>query len=87
MPPLEASGMCSECVSPAWHAPGATYSLDGFHVTGDPCLVWPRWAERVNAVREAWRQALQCPPTAPPPPPPPPIAVLAPGAPIEDVVA
>ena len=37
MPPLDASGMCSECVSPAWHAPRATYSLDGFHVTGGPC--------------------------------------------------
>lgn len=79
--------MYSECVSPAWRSPGATYCLDGFHVTGGPCPAWPRWAERVNAVREAWHQALQGPPTAPPPPPPQPIAVLTPGAPIEDVIA
>jgi hypothetical protein len=36
-PPLDAAGMCSECVSPAWHAPGTTHSIDGFHVSGGPC--------------------------------------------------
>ncbi len=86
MPPFEAAGMCSECVSPAWHTPGVTYSLDGAWETGGPCPAWPRWAKGVNAVREAWRQAAQGPPKAPPPPPQP-IAVLAPGVSVEDVIA
>ena len=87
MAPLEAADMCSECKSPAWHAPEATYSMDGFYVTGGPCPAWPRWATGVAAVREAIRQARQGPPKEPPPPPPQPIAVLAPGAPIEEVIA
>jgi len=87
MAPLQAADMCSECESPAWHAPGATYSTDGFYVTGGPCPAWPRWAKGVAAVREAVRQARQGPPKEPPPPPPQPIAVLAPGAPIEEVIA
>lgn len=88
MPPLQASGMCSECVSPAWHTPGVTFDLNGAGTTGGPCPAWPRWGERVNAVREALRQAAQRPPKAPPAPAPPqPIAVLAPGTAIEDVIA
>jgi hypothetical protein len=67
MPPLDASGMCSECASPAWHAPGTTYSIDGFHVSGGPCPAWPQWAGRVNAVREALLQPAQGPPEPPPP--------------------
>jgi hypothetical protein len=86
MPPIEASGMCSEFVSPAWHEPGVTYSLDGAEETGGPCLAWPRWADGVNTIREALRQAAQGPPKATPPTPEP-IAVLAPGVSIEDVVA
>jgi hypothetical protein len=86
MPPLDAAGMCSERVSPAWHAPGTTYSIDGFHVSGGPCPAWPQWAERVSAVRQALLPAVQGPPE-PPPPPPRPIAVLAPGMLIEDVIA
>jgi hypothetical protein len=87
MAPLQAADMCSECESPAWHAPGATYSMDGFYVTGGPCPAWPRWANGVAAVREAIRQARQGPPKQPPPPPPQPIAVLAPGVPVEEVIA
>ena len=87
MPPLEAVGMCSECVSPAWHTPGVTYSLDGAWETGGPCPAWPRRANSVNAAREALRQAAYDPPKAPPPPAPQPIAVLVPGASIEDVIA
>ena len=67
--------------------PGATFSMDGFYVTGGPCPAWPRWAKGVAAVREAIRQARQGPPMEPPPPPPPPISVLAPGVPIEEVIA
>jgi hypothetical protein len=81
MPPLDAAAMCPECPSPAWHAPGATYSIDGFHVSGGPCPAWPQWAARVASAR----QAAQGPP-GPPPPPLQPIAVLAPGLPIEDVI-
>jgi hypothetical protein len=87
MPPLEAVGMCSECVSPAWHTPGVTVDLNGAGMTGGPCPAWPRWANGVNAVREALRQAAQGPPKASPPPPPQPIAVLAPGVSVEEVVA
>lgn len=87
MPPLEAAGMCSECVSPAWHAPGVTFSLDGAWQTGGPCPAWPRWADGVSKVREAVRQAAQGPPKTPPPPPPQPIAVLAPGTSIEETLA
>lgn len=87
MAPLLAADMCSECGSPARHAPGVTYSVDGFYVTGGPCPAWPRWAEGVAAVREAVRQARRGSPKEPPPPPPEPIAVLAPGAPIEEVIA
>lgn len=87
MAPLQAADMCSECESPAWHTPGATFSMDGFYVTGGPCPAWPRWAKGVAAVREAIRQARQGPPMEPPPPPPPPISVLAPGVPIEEVIA
>lgn len=87
IPPLQASGMCSECVSPAWHTPGITISLNGAGMTGGPCPAWPRWAKGVSGIREALRQAAQDPPQAPPPPPPQPIAVLAPGVPIEDVIA
>jgi hypothetical protein len=86
IPPLDASGMCSECPSPAWHAPGTTYSIDGFHVAGGPCPAWPQWAGRVSAVRQALLRAAQGPPE-PPPPPPQPIAVLVPGIPVEDAIA
>jgi hypothetical protein len=85
MPPLQASGMCSECVSPAWHTPGVTYSLDGAGETGGPCPAWPGWAAGVNRAPEILRQILHGPPAAPAPPQP--IAVLAPGVSIEDVVA
>ncbi len=61
MPPLEAAGMCPECVSPAWHTPGVTYRLDVAWETGGPCPAWPRRATGVNAVREARRQAAQGP--------------------------
>jgi hypothetical protein len=87
MAPLQAADMCSECESPAWYAPGATYSMDGFYVTGGPCPAWPRWAKGVTVVREAIRQARQGPPKELPPSPPEPIAVLAPGAPIKEVIA
>jgi hypothetical protein len=68
-------------------APGVTYSMDGFYVTGGPCPAWPRWVKGGAAVREATRQARQGPPKEPPPPPPQPIAVLAPGVPIEEIIA
>jgi len=51
MAPLQAADMCSECESPAWHAPGVTYSVDGFYMTGGPCPAWPRWAKGDAAVR------------------------------------
>ena len=87
MPPLEAPGMCSECVSPAWHTPGVAFDLSGAWTTGGPCPAWPRWAEGVNSVRDVMRQAAQGPPQAEPSPLPQPIAMLVPGAPIEDVIA
>ena len=89
MPPLSASGMCSECISPAWHAPRTMISLDGAGMTGGPCPAWPQWAQGVNAVRDVLRQRAQGPSQQQPPPPPPPqpIAVLAPGEPIENVIA
>jgi hypothetical protein len=87
MAPLQAADMCSECESPAWHAPGVTYSTEGgFYITGGPCPAWPRWANGVAAVREAVRQAREGPPKEPPPPPPQPIAVLAPVL-VEEVIA
>jgi hypothetical protein len=82
MPPLDAGGMCPECGDPAWHAPGTTYSLDGFYVTGGPCPAWPRWAKNIAAARQAAAQPAQ----QPPPPPPEPIAVLAPGVPVDEVI-
>lgn len=88
MTPLQAADMCSECVSPAWHSPRTTISLSGAGMTGGPCPAWPRWAKDVNSVREVLRQRVQGPsqPQAPPPLPRP-IAVLAPGEPIETVIA
>ena len=86
MPPLEAVGMCSECVSPAWHTPRVTYSTNGGGETGGPCPAWPRWAQGVSAASEALRWVAQGPAEGAPPPPRP-IAVLAPGVPIEDVIA
>jgi hypothetical protein len=91
MKPLRAADMCSECAKPAWHSQGWTTNLDGgFWVTGGPCPAWPRWAKGVQAIQDALRQPRQSPPQPPPPPPPPPpqpIAVLAPGVPIEKVIA
>jgi hypothetical protein len=86
MAPLQAADMCSECEYPAWHAPGVTYSTEGFYVTGGPCPAWPRWAKGITSLHEAIRQARQGPPKGPPPPPQP-IAVLAPGVPVEEVIA
>lgn len=86
MPPLEASGMCSECVSPAWHTRGVTIDLTSGVMTGGPCPAWPRWAAGVNAVSEALRTPAQNPPK-PLSLLPQPIAVLAPGVPIEEVIA
>jgi hypothetical protein len=86
IPRLEAAGMCSECVSPAWYAPGVTFSPDGAWETGGPCPAWPRWTDGVNKVREAVRQAAQGPPKALPPPQQP-IAVLASGTSIEEMLA
>lgn len=86
MPPLEAPGMCPGRASPAWHTPGVTCRLDGAGETGGPCLAWPRRAGRVNSTGEALRQGARGPSPAPPLPPEP-IAVLAPGLPLEDVVA
>jgi hypothetical protein len=88
MAPLQADGMCSECAKPAWHSQGWTTNLDGgFWVTGGPCPAWPRWAKGVQAIQDALRQPRQSPPQRPPPPPPQPIGVLAPGVPIEQVIA
>jgi hypothetical protein len=87
MTPLQAADMCSECGSPAWHAPGTTYSIDGFYVTGGPCPAWPRWAKSIAALQEAMRQPRQGPPKEPLSSPPQPIAVLAPSVPIEEVIA
>ncbi len=87
MAPLQAADMCSECGSPAWHAPGTTYSIDGFYVTGGPCPAWPRWAKSIAALHETLRQPRQGPLKEPPSSPPQPIAVLAPGVPIEEVIA
>jgi hypothetical protein len=56
MQPPEAADMCSECVSPAWHSPGTTISLDGAGMAGGPCPAWPRWAKGINAIREALPQ-------------------------------
>lgn len=86
MTPLQAADMCSECGKPAWHSQGWTTSFDGCYVTGGPCPAWPRWAKGVQAIQEAVRQARHSPPKQPPPPPQP-IAVLAPGVPIEQVIA
>lgn len=61
MAPLQAADMCSECGSPAWHAPGTTYSIDGFYVTGGPCPAWPRWAKSIAALHETLRQPRQGP--------------------------
>ena len=81
MAPLQAADMCSECESPAWHAPRGYVQHGWFLGDGRPVPAWPRWAKGVAAVREAIRPARQGPPKEPPPPPPQPIAVLAPGAP------
>jgi hypothetical protein len=86
MAPLHAADMCSECGQPAWHTPGTTYSIEGLYEISGPCPAWPRWAQGRQAVHEAMRQARQHP-LADPPLPPKPIAVLAPGVPIEEVIA
>jgi hypothetical protein len=88
MKPLQAADMCSECAKPAWHSQGWTTNLDGgYWVTGGPCPAWPRWAKGVQAIHDTLRQPRRSPPQQPPPPPPQPIAVLAPGMPIEKVIA
>jgi hypothetical protein len=86
MPPMQASGMCSECVNPAWHSPGVTYNLSDMSSTGGPCPAWPRWAQQVEMLRRALRER-PARLAEPPAPKPSPIAVIAAGAPIEDVIA
>lgn len=57
MPPLEASGMCSRCVSPSWRTPWVTIApTSGGVMIGGPCPAWPRWTAGVNAVSEALRR-------------------------------
>ena len=86
MAPMQAGDMCSECVSPAWHSPGVTYDLTDMSSTGGPCPAWPQWAQKVDMLRRALREP-PARPAEPPAPKPRPVAVIAAGAPIEDVIA
>jgi hypothetical protein len=86
MPPMQAADMCSECVSPARHSPGATYNLDDGSVTGGPCPAWPRWAQKLEMLHRELRRRTSNP-AEPPAPPPEPIAVISAGVPIEDIIA
>ena len=86
MAPMQAGDMCSECVSPAWHSPGVTVDLSDGSSTGGPCPAWPQWAQKVDMLRRALREP-PARPAEPPAPKPRPIAVIAAGAPIEDIIA
>ena len=51
IPPLTASDMCSECVTPASRH-GFRFELSDACPERGPCPAWPRWQQRVQQARE-----------------------------------
>lgn len=49
LPPLTASGMCSECPWPmTWHDISATLCLSTGAILSGPCPAWPVWREQLR---------------------------------------
>jgi hypothetical protein len=85
MPPLEAAGMVLGMREPAWHTPRVTWGTDGGGETAArarPGRSGPRASARLPRGTAGLPRARRRHPS-----PPRPIAVLAPGVPIEDVIA
>jgi hypothetical protein len=85
IPPLTATDMCSECVTPAnWH--GYRWQLSEANPDRGPCPAWPQWKQRLDEVREMLRASAARQSGPPPPPEPRPLAVIPGGLPIEEVI-
>lgn len=89
VPPMTAASMCSECATPAgWH--GFVFELSDACPDRGPCPAWPRWQQRLQAVREMLMARAARPASAPLPkqrqPSAQPLAVIPSGLAIEDVI-
>jgi hypothetical protein len=85
IPPLTASDMCSECVTPAgWH--GFRFELSDACPERGPCPAWPLWQQQVCEAREILLSSDAEEATPPTPPKPQPLAVIPGDLPIEEVI-
>jgi hypothetical protein len=85
IPPLTASDMCSECVTPAdWH--GFRFELSDACPERGPCQAWPLWQQRVHQAREILLSSAAKKATPPAEPKPQPLAVIPGDLQIEEVI-
>jgi hypothetical protein len=85
IPPLTASDMCSECVTPAgWH--GFRFELSDACPERGPCPAWPLWQQRVHEARQILLSSAAKKAAPPAPPKPQPLAVIPSDLPIEEVI-
>lgn len=80
VPPLTADDMCSECPAPAASHRGS------MTLTKGPCPAWPRWAARIEQVRQMLESFAARKAPEPTLPKPQPLAVVPSGLPIGQVV-
>jgi len=85
IPPLTASDMCSECLTPVgWH--GFLFELSDACPERGPCPAWPLWQQQVHEAREILLSSVAKRATPPAPPKPRPLAVIPSDLPIEEVI-
>lgn len=80
VPPLTPDDMCSECAAPAASHRGSMTLTQG------PCPAWPRWAARIEKVRQMLESFAARKAPEPTPPKPQPLAVVPSGLPVGEVV-
>ena len=80
VPPLTADDMCSECAAPAASHRGS------MTLTRGPCPAWPRWAAKIEQVRQMLESSAARKAPEPTLPKPQPLAVVPSGLPIGEVV-
>jgi hypothetical protein len=86
IPPLTASDMCSECVTPAsWH--GFRWVLSDACPERGPCAAWPLWQQKLSEACDFLLASAAKDATPPASPKPQPLAVISGDRPIDEVIS